>query len=65
MGRFQKVIYAVRHRPMAGVWGDEYSDAAQLRPIDECLRAASAVAKGKVPGTYVVVRPEAVTHLER
>ena len=65
LGRFQKVMYAVRHRPMAGVWGDEYTNTAQLRPIDECMRAANEVAKGKIPGTYLVVRPEAAVHLER
>ena len=64
LGTFQKVMYAVRHRPMAGVWGNEYSDIAQLRPISECMRTASAVAAGKVSGTYLIVRPEAAIRLK-
>ena len=58
-GEFQKAMYALRHRPMAGVWGDEFSDTARPRPIEECKRAARAVAQGKTPGIYVIVRPGA------
>lgn len=64
VGEYQRVMFAVRHRPMAGVWGEEYTATVRQRPIEECKRAGRAIANGKVPGTYLIVRPEVIDRLD-
>lgn len=58
-GEFEKVMYALRHRPLAGIWPDEFSDTPHPRPVKECKNTAKKVAQGAVPGLYVIVRPNA------
>ncbi len=58
-GEFEKVMYALRHRPMANIWPDEFSDTPRPRSAKECRSVAQKVAQGAVPGLYLAVRTKA------
>jgi hypothetical protein len=62
---FKKLVFVLRHRPMAYMWPEEFSDTPQPRSEKECRHAALAAMHGKVPGLYVSVRPEVAKSLGR